>query len=364
VDKRYKGLAGIILPVAHQHETQVPVGGCSVLEALAYKREQAILERGGKLSGITVGVVKLLDKEKVPEMCTKEICVVLVAIMDDTRRLDMFYGDRLPKEEYYNLYLDFLVDKYGGEPSLGGFTKDWVLSHAGELRDRHLDELMPNLGVTMKAVLDSDLTNPQDQDLVGNISVAGGITDTSDLVRMDDPNHSISYIQHLLEGLELFGRNSGLRSGGIFKTRQFKSLLHGFLGNDSAAIKTYADSITEGKTFENGVQLQKLIGLMTDAYVKQRGGQPTGGYHLSDRELIELLAKDGPLRQKVQLPDRVLSLLRLGHHITVERTVKGELTEVDALELSRAYLEDRLVRVPTRQENARMKHQEYYGVSA
>ena len=371
VDKRFEGKRGILLANPHQEGSMDPVGGVATLEAEGYDREQRILENGGKLSGITIGVVKLLDDTQVPELCIPEVGITMVAVLDDTRRIGEFYGDDIPRHGFADAYKAFVVERYGSPMPQGMETAAFVRFVEEQFpacRERHLQEFMTNLGKTTRAVLESNLTNPQDQNLMGNISMVGGITDTRALAKMTNPNQAIGYITHLIEGLNEFGQTAGFVSGKIFTTGHFHRMLEELLGDDAKPIIEFTKKkhFRPGERFDDWMQAKKLVGLMTDAWVRKAGGTPTGAYHLSDREMVAYLNTDCDARKISGIDARTLETFNrhLGDpRIPIVRQ-DGTITLEDSLEPFRAPLERRLHDVPKIYENAANIERQIYGREA
>ncbi|VVB52569.1 Uncharacterised protein [uncultured archaeon] len=372
VDRRHEGQQGIMLSIPHQPGSMDPVGGAPTLEAIGYEREQRILEHGGVLSGVTIGVIKLFDDTQVPDLCVPDAAVTVVAILDDTRRVEDFIRtERNPKAREH-WYKEAVVEKYGPAPpevKSGDEWEAWVDSQFIECREKHLAQLCLNLGKTTRATLEANLTNPRNQNLMGNISFAGGITDTRALAEMTDPNQSYSFITHVIEGLNDLAKVAGIQSGEIFRTPHFRSFITEFIGEDAAAPvlqfiqKPY---FRVGQRFDDQIQESKIIGLSTDAWVRKQGGTPTGAYHTSDVDLTRLLARDESARKRIGMNE--------GHAITLIAYLstptlmlhgpEGVTTLEEALEIPRALLEDRLGKVPTIEENARLLEQQWWGRAA
>jgi len=345
VDKRFLHAAGILVWLPHQEPAMVPLGAASMTEALAAEREEAIHERGGRLAAVTLGVAKLLDKEQLPELCCAEIGIAVIAVLDDTRRLDVFLDKRVPLEGRRDLYKAFAVERYG--PRAAGMEeRSFVEAHFAACRDLHLRELFGSLGRTARAVLEAGLTNPRDQNLMGNISVCGGIADTRNLTAMIDPNQAAGLIAPLMARLNDFGEAAGFESGAIFKQPCFRELLQLFLGSSAQPVVDFMEArhFRTGGRFDDGVQLMKLIGLTTDAWVRAAGGAPAGGYHLNDADMVEYLAASPEARRRSGIDDRTLFTfqmhLRDPKRVTINRS-DGVVSLEDALEPFRASLEDR-----------------------
>ncbi len=347
VDTRFEGSAGILLSIPHQDAYMVPLGAASSVEKITMAREQAVLNNGGVLSEISTGYVPLLDQSKIPELCTKEIGVMVIAVVDDVRRMDLF---ACPFEQLGldRVYRAFVVEKYG--PIDGGDSTSFVEDNFLECREKHLDELLSNLGLNLKALLMANLTNPSGQELMGNISVAGGVADLKNMMEMTDPHQAIGLIFPMMMGLSLFGRTAGLGSYGLFATEHFAKLGRNFLGKDWAKVEAFSKELPARPDEQeyHHIGILKLAGLMTDAWVSSFGVGLRGGYHLSDRELVERLQIDAQLRGKARISSGTLAGFALHLRNPSIPMIRGTRTISleEGLEPYRAFLEDRMEEVP------------------
>lgn len=291
VDTRYEGLRGIIMPVAHQYTSGDPVGGNSSLEGVVYERQQRILDaafgmewsggedlqeemlwRASVLSGWMTGLVPIVDRDSVPELTTKDVCVSIIAVPDDTRRLDMF---RSEDRDMPRIYRAFAVERFGGTPDPEVEIEEWVAAKFDESREKHLAEFFPRLALMTRSVLGAGLTNPQDQNLAGNISVMGGITDLADLAEMERPDQAIGFIFHLLAGVDELGKAAGFSRNGIFRSEHFKSFLRTLYSSASEPLIRLVGS----DFFSRDPQFafHALCITMTDAWVAEQGAAPVRG---------------------------------------------------------------------------------------
>ena len=364
LDRRFEGKNGILLTLPHQEGSRDPVGGTATLEALGYDREQRIMDKKGFLSGITVGVIRLFSRQQVPNMPVEEVGVAVVAIIDDTRRME----DILAKkgEGKSNEYMRFVVEKYK-PPQMDVPKADfhrYIEESFEECRHMHLQEFFNKLGATMNGVLEAGLTNPRDQNLVNNLSVCGGITDTRALADMSDPNQAIGLINGAVHHFDALGRAAGYRSGEIFKTEYFAQMAVRFLGQGAGRVLDYVsgDHFRTGEQYDNFVQSSMVSGLMTDAWVLSQGQKPAGAYHTSDAEFLSCLRDDPSLMKKAGMsPEGLAVYLKAAasENPAVNREGLGDISLTEALEKFRAASDGRLDSTPSIYENARAIEAKY-----
>lgn len=353
-DDRFVGMPGIFLPFTYQRSSSEPVGGQCSLEEIAYERQQRILEKAFEgewlngateeemlkrvhvLSGFITGLVRLADRDALPELSSRDICESIVATQRDTRRIGMFVKRfRMRSRWLSEAYELFVLERMGAASR----TMDTFLNG----RDAHLSDFFSNLSLTTRAVLAAGLTNPRNQNLMNNIDVEGGIADLADLADMKDPHDAIGLFQAVIEGLEKFGNTARFGSLEIFKTAYFRNFVREVAGAHAEKVFELLDSprfnpVTGwGGSSHHAAQLQKLASLLTDAWAEEAGAPPAGPFSIDDDEFAE---KFFPEALKLRL---------------------SEIIDEGELDILRARVEDRLSRVPSIEENSAILKRKIWG---
>lgn len=297
VDQRFSGEAGILISVVFQFG-QDPVGGQSSVERVVFSRQQRVLEKAFELalphcrtdeeiqdifkvlSNILLRITPIADRNMLPGLSSRDLCVAEYAVRNDTRRLSYFCNKECDREDRIKDYREFVLEKYSGEaPSF------FVCC-----RERHLSSFFLNLSLTVRSVLEAGFTNPRDQNLCGNVDVEGGIADLSDLAEMEDPHQAIGLFHPLVNDLCELGEVAGFPQGLIFKTPFFREFLRSLFHDRADRILSFIDAayFMDQSTDQTRVmRINKVACLMTDAWAESQGAPPRGGYYMTDGELRE-----------------------------------------------------------------------------
>jgi hypothetical protein len=303
VDKRYEGRKGIILPVAHQPWSSQPVGGASVMNKLSFGRENELLRNGAVLSYLTSAVIPLLKRRDVPDLVTPEIAIVTNVVLDDSRRIDDLMEEKVPLDGRRMAYLAVCTEKYGPELADGVREAEHVSRNFPAAREKHWALLSENVGRNLMAIFKSGLTNPHDQNLIGNFSIDGGLADVMDLARMRNPKEFHSTVLHAFSGLAEYYEVAGYGRHEFFLSRHFGSLLESCFGAEAGGtlnrrIKSMVSGLPANRS---EAYLGVAAGLVADEFVKLAGASERSVWQLSDAEFMAHLGGDVSLQVRANV---------------------------------------------------------------
>lgn len=315
VDRRLEDSKGIICPVAHQQWSGVPVGGDTTINFLAYGRENRLLKHGAELSYITTGVIPLLSKDDYPKLTVPQIAVVSNLVLDDTRRVGDIMDEDYPLEGNQLAYKAIVTEKYVLErPRKESDVADHVERYFDTARDLHQSRLAQRLGKNLKALFNARLTVPHDQDLMGNISLEGGLADTLDLAPMRHPREFHSTILKALSGMADLYEVAGLGADNYFSSTHFKTLLNESLGEKEAEnIMRQATRLFQEPEDPDNTKKGRLVGAVTDGFLKSAGIVEDTVWDMGDKDFMDLIGRDKEIRKKLGITRDSLTAIRQAH---------------------------------------------------
>ncbi len=313
VDQRYEGLKGLILPVAHQPWSNQPVGGTSTINKLSFDRENTLLKNGAVLSYVTTAVIPILTKADVPEMVSQDVAIVTNAIFDDSRRIDDLLDQSKPLDGCKSAYLVVACEKYSDQrPAEGQDMKDYFDKNFPDAKDKHWEIMTGNIGKNLRAMFDSNLTNPNDQNMIGNFSIDGGLADTIDLATMRHPKEFASAVLHTFSPLTDYYKVAGSKPHEFFKSKHFATLLKGAFGQDAEGINRQIQSrLRKVGADDLDVHVGVATGIVTDEFAKLAGVQEKSVWQKTDAEFLTDIQGDRPLLKEMHLAPSSLVQLKM-----------------------------------------------------
>ncbi|MDD5112019.1 MAG: hypothetical protein PHG85_05700 [Candidatus Altiarchaeota archaeon] len=324
VDERFKDVRGYMAAIPHQPWSRRPVGGNSIQDLLAFGRENELMKHGAQLSYITTAVIPLLSKDQVPDLCTDQAAIATNVVLDDSRRAGDLLDLKFPLEAVQDAYKAIVVEKYAKEKLTAQDDPiKFMETHLDEARDAHWSRMCRNVGKNLRAMFDAGFTNPYDRNMIGNISLDGGLCDVVDLSRMKHKREFHSTLNDVLGGLSLVYKVAGLNPTDFFLSRHFKGLLKESLGEKEAErlSERMGSFIREGESDNDGVKRAKAIGLVTDSFLKSAGINETSVWEMDDRAFLDMLALNEGLRKKANIDPRSVEQIR--HSLTTGQPVYG-----------------------------------------
>jgi hypothetical protein len=303
VDEGLKGSRGLMLTIPHQQWSGVPVGAASILHFLIFDRENELLKNGAELSYFTTGVMPLLSKEQVPELCTDQIAVVTNVVLDDTRRLEDFIDPDIELTELQKYYKWMVVSKYGPEMGEEEDQDEYTERSFESSRDAHWTTVCANMGRNLKAMFASGLTNPRDQNFFGNISLDGGLCDTLDLARMRHSREFHSTLEAFFKKLTHLYTVAAFEDINFFASKYFKTLLDEAVGVEEAGKLTERISgfLERDEPDERETKAARAVGLLADVFQRIGGEEEKSVWEMDGLEFLGLMDGNDELRVKARL---------------------------------------------------------------
>jgi hypothetical protein len=339
----FEGMEGIIADVSYEPASIVPrpIGGAHIKEQYEIGIGRQLALNGAVLSGMTIGAVKILDKERLPELCISEIGITARLVFDDTRRAGMFQES---EEEGFLNYRQYLRERFNNWNPDASLEKE---------RDDHMNLLSTNIGLNMRAILDSGFTMPVDQVIVNNISTVGGLTDLTDLAELRNPRHAMCLCVGMIRMVSDLTDVMMHDPGWFFRSPHFKQMVRSFLGEKEAdKMATILAQETRGEGYNDKDQRDflylKLGGILTDMWLASKGytGQEYRSvWQMEDYQVLRKLKQDSKLMEKVGVSEETIrthekmlratgakAIMSSGKIVTPHDAVESLRTKIDSQE--------------------------------
>jgi hypothetical protein len=258
-------------------------------------------------------------------------------VLDDSRRIGDLLDEKIPLEGRRDAYKALVVEKYSDAiPTKEEDAVKFVESNFEKARESHWTQLSRKMGENFIGIFMAGYTNPNDQNLMGNISVDVGICDTMDLSRMRHPSEYHSLLAHAFGGLMGLYETSGHEKTDFFKSKYLRMMLDGCFGEKEggklfASIKKEFDGITADKY---GVKSLKAVGLITDEFVRLAGSDEKSVWQMNDLEFLGFIEKDDGLMKRIEFKREWLDEFRRAMNTggIVDRTDAGGIKLANAHE--------------------------------
>jgi hypothetical protein len=216
------GKEGIFLDTIYQPQIDTsPIGAGVESEARAIEVDEMLLARGAYMAGISLGKLKLMDKERIARLLGEEtgekyqgedLFVIYRVITDDTRRLEHV--------AFEGLYEAYLAEQCGSTDNLQAAKRN------------HLLELSANLGMNARILLDAGLSVPKQAMTIKDLNPKGGIIDTGDLVKLENEAEGFTLIGNWLENIVQVARLGGVEVLEYFNGEFFAEFINKFFQDD------------------------------------------------------------------------------------------------------------------------------------
>jgi hypothetical protein len=152
-------------------------------------------------------------------------------------------------------------------------------------RDRYFSRLSDNVGVNLRVCLADNLTVPEDQDTLDNLSIYGGILDSEDFVEMKNKYQGGTLIKRWLLDLLTAARSSGLSNEQYLKSGHFRTLAVNFLGEKDGG--RIADEVTQ---ISKETVVNDAFHMLAHTWLRKALSED--GVELTDKFLFDKLRSD------------------------------------------------------------------------
>ncbi len=257
------------------------------------------------------GVFPTLTKKDVPELSTNQLATITNVILDDSRRIDDMIGADYPLEHVRKAYRGICLAKFCDKKYWDG-PAEAAEADFEPSRERHWKRLTTNMGINLRAIFDSGLTNPKDQNLAGNFSIDGGLADSLDLARMRDPREYHSTVFHMLGSLGQYYEIAGFDRHRFYTSNHFTNLLKSCFGESDGG-RLYSSIQREIGGLDrqdHDIILGKAVGMVTDEFVRRAGVEEKSVWQMNNEELMSRLESDRELREKTGVKLQSVSAIR------------------------------------------------------